>query len=42
MTKTLKQIQQENKKIILESIHNCDYQEALQKEIGFGCKILAV
>lgn len=40
MTKTLEQIQAENRKFILEAIHGCGYEEALQKELGFGCKIL--
>ena len=32
MTKPLKQIQQENRKFILEAIHGCSYEEALEKE----------
>ena len=32
MTKTLHQIQQENRKFILEAIHGCSYEEALEKE----------
>lgn len=40
MTKTLEQIQKENRKFILEAIHGCSYEEALKKEIGFGCDIL--
>ena len=32
MTKPLKQIQQENRKFILEAIHGCSYEEALKKE----------
>ena len=40
MTKSLKQIQEENRKFILEAIHGCSYDEALKKEIGFGCDIV--
>ena len=40
MTKTLKQIQQENRKFILEAIHGCSYEEALKKELGFNCKVI--
>ena len=40
MKKTLEQIQKENRKFILEAIHNCNYEEALRKEIGFGCDIV--
>lgn len=32
MTKSLEQIQQENRKFILEAIHGCSYEEALKKE----------
>ena len=32
MTKSLEQIQIENRKFILEAIHGCSYQEALKKE----------
>lgn len=32
MTKTLQEIQQENRKFILEAIHGCSYEEALKKE----------
>ena len=39
--KTLEQIQQENRKMILEAIHGCSYEEALEKELGFGCEILS-
>jgi len=39
MTKTLEQIQQENRKFILEAIHDCSYEEALKKELGVGCKV---
>ena len=39
MTKSLEQIQQENRKFILEAIHGCSYEEALKKELGFGCKV---
>lgn len=40
MTKTLEQIQQENRKFILEAIHGCSYEEALKKELGFNCKVI--
>ncbi len=40
MTKTLEQIQQENRKFILEAIHGCSYEEALEKELGVGCKVI--
>lgn len=40
MTKILEQIQKENRKFILEAIHGCSYDEALKKEIGFGCDIV--
>ena len=40
MQKPLKQIQQENRKFILEAIHGCSYEEALKKELGFGCKVI--
>ena len=39
MTKSLEQIQKENRKFILEAIHGCSYEEALKKELGFGCKV---
>jgi hypothetical protein len=39
MSKTLEQIQQENREFILEAIHCCDYREALMKELGVGCKV---
>jgi len=39
MTKSLEQIQQENRKFILEAIHGCSYDEALKKELGVGCKV---
>lgn len=32
MTKSLEQIQQENRKFILEAIHGCSYDKALKKE----------
>lgn len=32
MTKTLEQIQQENRKFIIEAIYGCSYEEALEKE----------
>jgi hypothetical protein len=41
MTKTLEQIQQENRKFILEAIHDCSYKEALEKELGFNCEVIA-
>ena len=40
MKKTLEQIQKENRKLILQAIHGCSYDEALKKEIGFGCDIV--
>ena len=40
MTKTIQEIQKENRKFILEAIHGCSYDEALKKEIGFGCDIV--
>ena len=40
MQKSLEQIQQENRKFILEAIHGCSYEEALKKELGVGCKVL--
>ncbi len=40
MTKSLDQIQQENRKFILEAIHGCSYEEALKKELGFNCKVI--
>ena len=39
MTKSLEQIQQENRKFILEAIHGCSYEEALKKELSVGCKV---
>ena len=39
MQKTLEQIQQENRKFILEAIHGCSYEEAIKKELGVGCKV---
>ena len=39
MTKTLEQIQNENRKFILEAIHGCSYEEALKKELGVSCKV---
>ena len=41
MTKSLEQIQIENRKFILEAIHACSYEEALKKELGFGCEVIA-
>lgn len=32
--KTLQEIQKENRKMILEAIHGCSYEEALQKEFN--------
>lgn len=32
MTKTIQEIQKENRKFILEAIHNCNYEEALRGE----------
>ena len=40
MTKSLQEIQKENRKLILEAIHGCSYEEALKREVGVGCKIL--
>ena len=40
MTKPLEQIQKENRKFILEAIHGCSYEEALEKELGVGCKAI--
>ena len=39
MTKSLEQIQIENRKFILKAIHGCSYEEALKKELGVGCKV---
>lgn len=39
MTKTLQEIQKENRKFILEAIYGCSYEEALQKEWGENCII---
>lgn len=39
MTKTLQEIQKENRKFILEAIYGCSYEEALQKEWGENCLI---
>lgn len=39
MTKPLEQIQQENRKFIFEAIHGCSYEEAIEKELGVGCKV---
>ncbi len=38
--KTLEQIQQENRKFILEAIHGCSYEEALKKEMEYNCEVL--
>ena len=40
MTKSLEQIQIENRKFILEAIHGCSYEEALKKEMGYNCEVL--
>jgi hypothetical protein len=32
MTKSLQEIQQENRRLILEAIHGCSYEEALEKD----------
>ena len=37
MTKTLQEIEQENRRLILEAVHGCSYKEALEKELGVGC-----
>ena len=39
MTKTLQEIQKENRKFILEAIYGCSYEEAIEKELGVGCKV---
>lgn len=39
MTKSLQEIQKENRKFILEAIYGCSYEEALQKEWGENCII---
>ena len=39
MTKSLQEIQQENRKFILEAIYGCSYEEAIEKELGVGCKV---
>lgn len=41
MTKTIQEIQKENRKLILQAIHCCSYEEALEKELGFNCEVLA-
>ena len=40
MDKPIEQIQNENRKFILEAIHSCSYEEALKKELGFGCRVI--
>ena len=40
MTKSLSEIQKENRKFILEAIHGCSYEEALKKEEGDFCHYL--
>ena len=40
MTKSLSEIQKENRKFILEAIHGCSYEEALEKELVVGCKVI--
>ena len=42
MTKSLQEIQQENRKFILEAIHGCSYEEALKKEVEYNCEVLAM
>jgi hypothetical protein len=37
---TLQEIQQENRRLILEAIHGCSYEKALEKELGFGCEVI--
>lgn len=39
MTKSLQEIQKENRKFILEAIYGCSYEEAIEKELGVGCKV---
>lgn len=43
MTKTLEQIQEENRKqiILANNPEAKDYDEALDMEVGFGCKVIA-
>ncbi len=36
MEKNIEQIQKENRKFILEAIHGCSYEEALQKQINYN------
>ena len=39
--KTIKEIQEYNRKKIICAVHNTDdYEEALEKELDFGCKII--
>lgn len=38
--KTLEQIQKENRKMILEAIHGLSYEQALEKELVVGCKVI--
>ena len=40
MDKPIEQIQKENRKFILEAIHGCSYEEALKKELSFGCSVI--
>lgn len=40
MTKSLQEIQKENRKFILEAIYGCSYEEALKKEMGYNCEVL--
>jgi len=40
--KTLENIQKQNRKMILETIQGCSYEEALEKELGFGCKVIDI
>lgn len=40
MTKTIQEIQKENRKLILQAIHGTSYEEALKKEEGSTCHYL--
>jgi hypothetical protein len=40
MQKTLQEIQAENRRLILEAVHGCSYEEALKKELGFRCALI--
>ena len=39
MQKTLQKIQAENRRLILEAVHGCSYEQAVSKELTKGCKI---